>query len=326
MSIIRRVVPLFMGAALALSALQPAYAQAAYPDKPVRLIVPWAPGGATDVIARLVGQKLAERLGQPVVIENKAGAGGNIGTAAFVREKADGYTLLMTTSSTHGINSHLYSRPGFDVEKDFANVAFVGSIPNVLEVPAKSRFETAQQLLDYARENPGKLNYGSAGVGSSQHLAAAQLIHSAGIDITHIPYKGSGPAVSDLLGANLDFMLDTGSLSQVKGGALKALAVASKTRLKELPEVPTFDEVGLKDMYAAAWYGVATHAGVPEDIVERLNQEINAILEQPDMVARLESMGVQVGPLRQPKELDAFVKEEGVRFKALVEMSGAQME
>src|SRR5690606_25935480 len=148
MSIIRRVVPLFMGAALALSALQPAYAQAAYPDRPVRLIVPWAPGGATDVIARLVGQKLAERLGQPVVIENKAGAGGNIGTAAFVREKADGYTLLMTTSSTHGINSHLYSRPGFDVDKDFANVAFVGSIPNVLEVPAKSQFETAKQLLD----------------------------------------------------------------------------------------------------------------------------------------------------------------------------------
>ncbi|MDS1139028.1 tripartite tricarboxylate transporter substrate binding protein [Pusillimonas sp. SM2304] len=326
MSIIRRVVPLFMGAALALSTLQPAYAQAAYPDKPVRLIVPWAPGGATDVIARLVGQKLAERLGQPVVIENKAGAGGNIGTAAFVREKADGYTLLMTTSSTHGINSHLYSRPGFDVEKDFANVAFVGSIPNVLEVPAKSQFDTAQQLLDYAREHPGKLNYGSAGVGSSQHLAAAQLIHSAGIDITHIPYKGSGPAVSDLLGANLDFMLDTGSLGQVKGGALKALAVASKTRLKELPDVPTFDEVGLKDMYAAAWYGVATHAGVPEDIVQKLNQEINGILEQPDMVARLESMGVQVGPLRKPKELDAFVKEEGVRFKALVEMSGAVME
>src|SRR5690606_33425595 len=134
------------------------------------------------------------------------------------------------------------SRPDFEVDKGFANVAFVGSIPNVLEVPAKSQFETAKQLLDYARENPGKLNYGSAGVGSSQHLAAAQLIHSAGIDITHIPYKGSGPAVSDLLGANLDFMLDTGSLSQVKGGALRALAVASKTRLNELPEIPTFDE------------------------------------------------------------------------------------
>lgn len=326
MSMIKRMAPLFMGAALAISAIQPAVAQDSYPDKPIRMIVPWAPGGATDVIARLIGKRLTERLGQPVVIENKAGAGGNIGTAAFVREKADGYTLLMTTSSTHGINSHLYARTGFDVAKDFANVAFVGSIPNVLEVPAKSQFETAQQLLDYARANPGKLNYGSGGVGSSQHLAGAQLIHSAGIDITHIPYKGSGPAVAELLGANLDFMLDTGSLNQVKGGALRALAVASKTRLHELPDVPTFDEVGLKNMYAAAWYGVATHAAVPREIVDRLNQEINAILQEPELVAQLEGMGVQVGPLRKPRELDAFVKAEGVRFKGLVEMSGARIE
>ena len=326
MSIIKRVMPLFIGAAMAFSAVHSAQAQDDYPNKPIRMIVPWAPGGATDVIARLIGKELGERLGQPVVIDNKAGAGGNIGTAAFVREKADGYVLLMTTSSTHGINSHLYANPGFDEDKDFSHVAFVGSIPNVLEVPAGSKFETAQQLLDYARANPGELNYGSGGVGSSQHLAGAQLIQSAGIDITHIPYKGSGPAVSDLLGENLDFMLDTGSLNQVKGGALRALAVASKTRLAELPDVPTFDEVGLKDMYAAAWYGVAAHSAAPTEIVERLNKEINAILEEPEMIARLESMGVQVGPLRTPAELDAFVKAESKRFKALVEMSGAKVE
>ncbi len=317
---------LLLLAALAFSVPPASYANTEYPDKPIRLLVPWAPGGATDVIARLIGKQLTERLGQPVIIENKAGAGGNIGTSFFVREKADGYTLLMTTSSTHGINPHLYSKPGYDVNKDFANVAFVGSIPNVLEAPAKSQFETAQQLLEYARSNPGKLNYGSAGIGSSQHLAAAQLIHSAGIDITHIPYKGSGPAVADLLGSNLDFMLDTGSLNQVKGGALKALAVASKERLNGLPEVPTFDEIGLKGMYAAAWYGVATHADVPREIVEKLNQEINAVLKQPDLISRLEGMGVQVGPLRSPKELDAFVEAEGVRFKQLVELSGAKME
>jgi len=322
----KRFAPLMAIAAMALFSAPAAYAQTNYPDKPIRLIVPWAPGGATDVIGRMVGQQLAERLGQPVVIENRSGAGGNIGTASFVREKPDGYTLLMTTSSTHGINSHLYANPGFDVDKDFAHVAFVGSIPNVLEVPAKSQFQTAEELLAYARANPGKLNYGSAGVGSSQHLAAAQLIHSAGIDITHIPYKGSGPAVTDLLGSNLDLMLDTGSLNHVKSGNLRALAVASRERLKELPDVPTFDELGLQDMYAAAWYGVATHADVPREIVNRLNQEINTVLQQPELVSRLEGMGVQVGPLRSPEELDAFAAEESVRFKGLVEMSGAKME
>lgn len=325
MSFIKKFVP-FVVAAAAFAAPLAAHAQADYPNKPIRLVVPWAPGGATDVIARLLGQRLADRVGQPVVIENKAGAGGNIGTASFVREPADGYTLLMTTSSTHGINSHLYSRPGFDVEKDFAHVAFVGSIPNVLEVPAKSQFQTAGELLEYARQHPGKLNYGSAGVGSSQHLAAAQLIHSAKIDITHIPYKGSGPAVTDLLGSNLDFMLDTGSLNHVKSGNLRALAVASRERLAELPDVPTFAELGLTDMYAAAWYGVATHAAAPREIVNKLNQEINAVLQEPEMVARLQGMGVQVGPLQSPEALDAFAAQESERFKGLVEMSGAKME
>jgi len=319
----RCLAPLFAAVSMCLAV--PAHA-AQYPDHPIRLVVPWAPGGATDVIARIVGKRLGENLGQPVVIENKGGAGGNIGTASFVREKADGYTLLMTTSSTHGINPHLYADPGYDAAKDFSHVAFVGSIPNVLEVPAKSAFQTAQQLLEYGRENPGKLNYGSAGVGSSQHLAAAQLIRSANIEITHIPYKGSGPAVADLLGAKIDFMLDTGSLAQVKAGALRALAVASDRRLSELPDVPTFDEVGLKGMYAAAWYGVAAHAGTPADIVERLNKEINAIVQEPEIRKQLEGMGVQVGPLRTPAELDKFVLEEIDRFKDLVEMSGAKLE
>ncbi|VFR31376.1 Tricarboxylate transport protein TctC [plant metagenome] len=324
MSVKRFIAPLFAAGALAVA--MPACAQAQYPDRPIRLVVPWAPGGATDVIARIVGKRLGEQLGQPIVVENKGGAGGNIGTAAFVREKADGYALLMTTSSTNAINTHLYSQTGYDAAKDFAHVAFVGSIPNVLEVPAKSPFKTARELLDYARANPGKLDYGTAGVGSSQHLAAAQLVHSAGIEITHIPYKGSGLAVADLLGEKIDFMLDTGSLSQVKGGALRALAVASGERLSVLPDVPTFDEVGLKGMHAAAWYGLAARAGTPPEIVARLNKEVNAILQEPAIRKQLEEMGVQVGPLRDPAALDAFVLKEIERFKALVEMSDAKLD
>ncbi|WP_341669472.1 Bug family tripartite tricarboxylate transporter substrate binding protein [Alcaligenes sp. SDU_A2] len=309
------------------ASLAPVQAQeAAYPTKPIRLIVPWAPGGATDVIARIIGKRLGEELGQPVVIENKAGAGGNIGTASFVRELSDGHTLLMTTSSTNAINPHLYSKTGYDAAKDFAHVALVGAIPNVLEVPASSQFQTASQLLEFAKANPGQLNYGSAGVGSSQHLAASQLIQSAGINITHIPYKGSGPAVVDLLGNNIDLMLDTGSLAQVRSGGLRALAVASATRLQALPQVPTFDELGLKNMYAAAWYGVAAHADAPKHVVERLNQEIYQILQEPAIIEQLENMGMQIGQAQSPAQLDAFVLSEIERFKALVELADAKLE
>lgn len=314
-------------AVAAFATLAPAQAQeTVYPNKPIRMIVPWAPGGATDVIARIIGKRLGEELGQPIVIENKAGAGGNIGTTSFVREVADGYTLLMTTSSTNAINPHLYSKIGYDAQKDFSHVALIGAIPNVLEVPANSQFQTAPQLLDYAKENPGKLNYGSAGVGSSQHLAASQLIQSAGINITHIPYKGSGPAVTDLMGGNIDLMLDTGSLAQVRAGSLRALAVASAKRLHVLPDVPTFEELGLTDMHAAAWYGVATHADAPVQIVERLNQEIAKILQEPAIIEQLENMGVQIGEKLNPEQLDAFVLSEILRFKGLVELSGAKLE
>lgn len=314
-------------AVAAFATLAPAQAQeAVYPNKPIRMIVPWAPGGATDVIARIIGKRLGEELGQPIVIENKAGAGGNIGTTSFVREVADGYTLLMTTSSTNAINPHLYSKIGYDAQKDFSHVALIGAIPNVLEVPANSQFQTAPQLLDYAKENPGKLNYGSAGVGSSQHLAASQLIQSAGINITHIPYKGSGPAVTDLMGGNIDLMLDTGSLAQVRAGSLRALAVASAKRLHVLPDVPTFEELGLTDMHAAAWYGVATHSDAPVQVVERLNQEIAKILQEPAIIEQLENMGVQIGEKLNPEQLDAFVLSEILRFKGLVELSGAKLE
>ncbi len=312
-------------AAVAAGIAPAAYAQS-YPERPIKLVVPWPPGGATDSLARLLAQRLTERLGQTVIVDNKAGAGGNIGTASFVREKADGYTLLMATSSTNAANPHLYSRLGFDASKDFAPVAFVAEIPNILEVPKQSPFKSVADLVAAAKAEPGKLNYGSGGVGSSQHLAGALFKHLTGADVLHIPYKGSGPAVSDLLAGQVDMMLDTGSLAQVQAGALRALAVASHQRLPAMPDVPTFEEAGVPKMIASAWYGIVAPTGTPADVVQRLNKEVNAVTATPEVKQRMESMGALVPAGQTPEQFSAFIQSEIARYAEIVKISGAKME
>ena len=319
------VTSLFSVAALSLGVAIPTTAMAdTYPSKPIKFVVPWAPGGATDQIARILAQPLSQSLGQSIVVENKGGAGGNIGTAAFVKEKADGYTILLTTSSTHAAGPHLYKSQGFDVHKDFTPVIFVASVPNVMVVPANSPWNSIKDIVNAAKKEPGKYTYGSAGIGGSQHLAGANFKTITGVDIRHVPYKGSGPAAVDLIAGHIDMMVDTGSLGSVRAGRLKPLAVASKKRLEVLPNVPTFAEAGFP-MLASAWYGVMLPANAPADVVARLNKELNKALQNAEVRKRLHELGAEIGG-GTADEFGKFAASEIKRYEGIVRDSGAPKE
>jgi len=301
-------------------------AQQNYPYQPIKLIVPWPPGGGVDTSARIIAQPLSERLGQGIVIENRGGAGGNIGTEVAARAKPDGYTLLMASSSPNAINIHIYPKLPFDPLKDFTAIGYVTAVPNILVVPGNAPANTAQELLAYIKANPGKVNYGSAGVGSSQHLAASMLIAATGANIVHVPYKGTGPAETDLIAGHIAMMLDTTAcLPFVAGGRMKALAVASKSRNPALPNVPTFDELGIPNVYSSAWYGLMAPAGLPLEIVNRVNTELNAVLKSPEVRKKIADFGGEQGG-GTPAEFDRFVASELKRYADIVKASGAKVE
>jgi tripartite-type tricarboxylate transporter receptor subunit TctC len=298
-----------------------------YPTRPIRLVVPFTPAGATDILARIIGQNLSQAWGQQVVVDNRPGAAGNIGTELVAKAPPDGYTLLMCTVSTHGINPSLYKKIPYDAVKDFAPVSLVALVPNVLEVNPAVEAKTVAELIALAKKNPGKLNFASSGSGTSVHMSAELFKLLAGLDIVHVPYKGSAPALTDLLGGQVDLMFDNlpASLSHIKAGKLRPLAVTSAHRSPALPEVPTMAEAGIEGYEATAWFGVLAPAGTPRPIVEKLAAEIAKGLKTPAGKAALADQGAEaVGGT--PDEFGVFIKAELEKWAKVVKASGAQVD
>jgi tripartite-type tricarboxylate transporter receptor subunit TctC len=297
-----------------------------YPTQPVKLWVPWPPGGGVDTTARLVSEYLGKRLGHPIIVDNRSGAGGNIGTEIAARQRPDRYNLLMSSISPNAVNISLYNKLGFDPVKDFEPIIYVSAVPNILVVPADSPFKTVKDVIDAARANPGKLTYASGGIGSSQHLAAVQFGTAAKIDILHVPYKGTAPGEADLVAGHVSMMLDTTTcLPFIAGGKLRALAVASKARNPTLPNVPTFDEAGLQGVYASSWYGLSAPAGTPRPIIDKLNAETNAVLKSPEFQARMVAFGAEIGG-GTPENYGRFMASETKRYADIVRISGAKID
>ena len=316
---------------LALWGAAPAFAQvgqADYPNRPITYVVPYPAGGAADVFARQLALELGKRLGQPVVIENRAGANGNIGSASVVKAPADGYTLLLGTASTVAINPHLYGKNmPYDPLKDLQAVSGTHSMANVLVVNTATPYKTVQDVINAAKAKPGALAYASAGNGNTMHLAGEQFRAQAGIDLLHIPYKGGPPAMNDVLAGQVPMMFNNlpAVVPMVRGGKLRALAVAAPQRSRLLPDVPTMEEAGLKGYVSTVWNGVFVRAGTPRGIVERLNREIVATLQSPEMRQSLEDQGFDVIP-SSPEHFTALVRSETTRWAAVVKQSGATLD
>lgn len=321
------------GALLALSlaclgSAAPAWAQADYPNRPITYVVPYPPGGAADAFARQLAAELAKRLGQPVVVENRAGANGNIGSASVVKAPADGYTLLLGTASTVAINPHLYGKNmPYDPLKDLQPVSGTHSMANVLVVNTATPYKTVQDVVVAAKAKPGALAYASAGNGNTMHLAGEQFRMQAGIDLLHVPYKGGPPAMNDVLAGQVPMMFNNlpAVLPMVRAGKLRALAVATPKRSPLMPEVPTMEEAGLKGYVSTVWNGVYVKAGTPRPIVERLNREIVAVLQSPAMRQSLEEQGYDVIP-STPEQFGALGQSETPRWGAVVKQSGATLD
>ena len=316
----------FLAAASSMAVASPTAWAQAYPSKPIKLVVPFPPGGGADNLARAVAPKLGEFLGQAIVIDNKPGAGGNLGSEGVARAAADGYTLLYGTNGTHGTNHALYARTGFEL-RDFATLGRVSFIPAMLVINPNLPVQTAAQLLTYLKANPGKVSFASAGNGTTSHMAGESFRRMADVDIQHIPYKGGGPALTGLLAGDVQMMIDLTAnvMAQVQAGKLRALAVTTRQRVRGLADLPTLEEVGLKGFDLAASDGLYTPAGTPAAVVERINAALQRALADPEVMERLRGRGAEP-VLSTPAEHQAHINREFPMWARLVKETGARVD
>lgn len=297
-----------------------AHAQASWPDRPVRVIVPFPASGATDLVARVVAQRVAADLGQQMVIDNKPGAGGTIGAAEAAKAPPDGYTLLLTTSSTHAISPHLMPRLAYDARKDFTPVAHLADAPSVLLVTNSLPVKTVGELVAYAKANPGKLNYATSGNGTIVHLNSAAFSAQAGIEMTHVPYKGTALAIPDMVSGQVQVLFDSlpTGMPHVKSGRLKALAVTSEKRSALAPELPTVAESGMPGYSSVTWFGLYLPAGASPALVERVNKAFTKALQSPELAASLAKLGVEPAAPSTPAQFGAMVQADSNRWAAVI--------
>jgi tripartite-type tricarboxylate transporter receptor subunit TctC len=313
-----------VAAAVLASAASIAFAQA-FPSRPITIVIPFPPGGISDNSTRLISQKAAEGLGQPIVIENRPGAGGQIGADVVKKARPDGHTLYLANIGSHGINQSLYSKLSYDPTKDFDPITVLFSSPTLVLVPASSPVKSMSELVAYAKANPGKVSYGSQSIGSGGHLSGEIMKARNGLQMTHVPYKGSAPALIDLVGGRIDFLFDpiTTALPFVKDGRARALAITSDKRSPLAPDVPTIVELGYAGYDVNPWFGLAAPAGTPRPVIDRLNAEFVKALKDPEVVKRLSDQGIDtVGG--SPEAFAQFIQSETARWTDVVKTSGAK--
>ncbi len=322
----RQTLALLALTALAVLVPAPAMAQA-YPTRPVKLVVPFPPGGSLDFTGRLIAQRLTEMWGQSVVVENKPGAGGNIGADLVAKSPADGYTILLGALSTHAVNPNLYAKMPYDAVRDFAPITLLATTPNVLVVNAATPVSNVKEFIAWTKANPGKLAFGSGSNGSAGHLAGELYKVETGTDAVHIPFKGGAPATQALLAGDTQFMFDNlaNAMAQVKAGKLKAIAVTTSERSKLAPELPTMAEAGLPGFDISTWYGLFAPAGTPPAVIAKWNADVNKILTSPDVRAKLMAEGAEPAP-DTPEQFAQFIARELAKYAKIIKASGAKVD